>query len=549
MKKRILIFFLSFVPGLLFFQNILFESYVPINWYNTDNIYQKKGVTAEGSTLFITNSNTQLVFPASEYTLDGIKIKFMFPISENLNIRLSYTSDEKRHFIEENSISKTIYKGYTEIFFPLEGKNYTLFQLDIESRVNMTLELESIELLQKRMDYVQRNAIYFVKILLLVVFCGIISLLLGKIMDAKTQKQSIPSSSKPRDSNIELLRIICMLAIIAHHCVVHGGAVNMEYCLNRVISIYLLPFGKLGFTCFLAISTWFLSDTCFKTNRFIKMWLEVFFYSIGLAFISCVLTDTLTIQYFFGSLLPIAGNSHGFASSYLLLYLLIPFLNHATKSLSKFQARFLLLLLLYAQVFSKIIGVFNQYTQSLSSEILLFVLFYVISINLKRWPIKFFENRVCCGLTFLGVWLLLVQTTLLNVRGVYHEIFQIISSITTDESSLLYILGGYALFMFFKQIHIPTNKYINAIATINFGVLLIHDHNYFRGILWYHIIKCPLWYYSPYFIFYAFASVFIIYVVCGCIDILRQYYLETPLMKCEKLVNLCKRSDEKINFL
>lgn len=30
-------------------------------------------------------------------------------------------------------------------------------------------------------------------------------------------------SKKLRKSNIELCRIICMICIIAHHCVVHGG--------------------------------------------------------------------------------------------------------------------------------------------------------------------------------------------------------------------------------------------------------------------------------------------------------------------------------------
>ncbi len=28
---------------------------------------------------------------------------------------------------------------------------------------------------------------------------------------------------KPRDSNIELCRVVSMLLIIGHHCVIHGG--------------------------------------------------------------------------------------------------------------------------------------------------------------------------------------------------------------------------------------------------------------------------------------------------------------------------------------
>lgn len=50
---------------------------------------------------------------------------------------------------------------------------------------------------------------------------------------------------KERKSNIELCRIICMLLIIAHHCVVHGGAINIDTCINKYIALFLLPGGKI----------------------------------------------------------------------------------------------------------------------------------------------------------------------------------------------------------------------------------------------------------------------------------------------------------------
>lgn len=368
-----------------------------------------------------------------------------------------------------------------------------------------------------------------------------------QLIEKESKTKIINSRIAKRESNIELLRIICMIGIIAHHCVVHGGSINMEYCTNKVISILLLPAGKIGFTCFLAISTWYLVDSEFKTIRFIKMWLEVFFYSVLFSIIAFVVTDTFTIKSFFSALLPIAGNSHGYASSYLLLYLLIPFLRKITKNITRFQARMLLVILFYAQILSQIIGYINGYYQSIYSEILLFVFCYFLSLNLKRWPIKIIYDKVICGLLFASIWLMISHIFYSQVRGNSRGLFEFISAITKDESSILYLLAGYALFFFFKNISIKHNTIINTIATTTFGILLIHDHNFFRGIVWNNIFKCSNWYYSNHFFLKILLCVCNIFIMCGCIDYLRQICFEKPLFSNKRLIEKCRRMDEKIH--
>ncbi|MGN9019085.1 acyltransferase family protein [Lachnospiraceae bacterium HCP1S3_C3] len=367
-----------------------------------------------------------------------------------------------------------------------------------------------------------------------------------QLQDGKLEKVNISSRIKNRESNIELLRILCMLGIIAHHCVVHGGGINMEYCSNKLICILLLPGGKIGFTCFLAISTWYLVDSKYKTAKFLKMWLEVFLYSIVFTVIASVVTNDFSLKKVFSSLLPIAGNSHGYAASYLLLYLLIPFLGKIVKNISKFQARLLLGILFYAQVLSQIIGYINDYYQSIYSEILLFIFCYILSLNLKRWPIKLINDKVVCGLTFATIWLMICQIFYLQVRGNSRGIFNFISAITKDESSILYIIAGYALFLLFRKIKIKHSYIINSIATTTFGILLIHDHNYFRTVVWNNIFKCSTWYYSRYFILKILLCVCDIFIICGCIDYIRQVFIERPLFNNKKLVEKCKRMDDKI---
>lgn len=350
-----------------------------------------------------------------------------------------------------------------------------------------------------------------------------------------------------RESNIELLRIICMAMIIAHHCVIHGGAINMEYCSNKILAMWLVPGGKVGFTCFLAISTWFLVDAKFTTKRFAKIWLQVFFYSVVFAFISLCISGTLSIGNLIPSFLPIAGNSHGFAASYLLLYLLLPFLQKLTETLNKVKSRMLLMILFYAQILSQIIGYFIGYTQPFTSELLLFVFCYVLSFNLKRWPINVQGDKVTCGLIFVGIWVMLVEILLLQANGACGEILSMISALTCDESSLLYIVAGYALFFFFKNVTVNKNTVINFVASTTFGILLIHDHNYFRTILWNNILKCSSWYYDKYFFLHVIMFTIDIFIICGIIDYLRQIFIERQIMKLNKISTICTRMDDRID--
>ena len=72
-----------------------------------------------------------------------------------------------------------------------------------------------------------------------------------------------------------------------------------------------------------------------------------------------------------------------------------------------------------------------------------------------------------------------------------------------DESSISNLVGGFALFFFFKDLKVKKMPMINFLATGTFGVLLIHDHNFFRSVLWKDILKTDLWYGSSKFVIYA----------------------------------------------
>ncbi len=181
---------------------------------------------------------------------------------------------------------------------------------------------------------------------------------------------------KIRKSNIELLRIVCMLMLIAHHYVVHGGAIGIsEHTMNRTIAMMVLPAGKICFNCFVAISTWFLVNSKFKATKFLKVWFQVLFYNlVVLAGVQIIggAESGITYRQWIGAFLPIIGNSHGYAAAYLAFYLSLPFLEMVKIKINKNQLILFISILSLTQLGTTAIGPVIGYTQPMPSEILLF---------------------------------------------------------------------------------------------------------------------------------------------------------------------------------
>ena len=362
-----------------------------------------------------------------------------------------------------------------------------------------------------------------------------------------TNKASVP---KTRDSNIELLRVICMFGLVAHHIAVHGGTVFFDGMgINRWVSYFALSFGKIAFACFVAMSTWYLVKSEFKASRFIKVWLEVLFYNLLMFYatwsIPTDLNDGVGERSLLGSLLPITGNSHGYASAYLLYYLTLPVLKIISDKIDKKQNIAVICFLALTQVISPVVAYVTRYSQNTQSEFMLFVLFYFISRYLQYYPFKVQSNNrvLLCSLLCL-----FAAISGINILSGYFPKKSIISfvlfSFSFDEFSIGYILSGYILFFLFYNIKIPYNRYINMLASATFGVLLIHDSNLFRKTLWLEIIKVPYWSsYSPLkFLFNLLFYTAAVFAACVIIDMLRQL-IEKPVLNSKP----CKYIAEKLD--
>ena len=351
-----------------------------------------------------------------------------------------------------------------------------------------------------------------------------------------------------RNTTVGLFRIICMLFIIAHHCVAHGGSCTIDNGINKWISMMILPAGKICFDAFVAISAWYTVDAKFKASRFVKIWLQILFYNLVFTALTVQLgagyTTPISVRDWIGNFFPVLGNSHGFAASYAMYYLLVPFLAMLAHQLTKRQTQLFIVLLFLIQVFSSMMGSVTYYYQPMPSEVLLFVLFYYVAFYLKRWPINAQNNKFLLTFIVIITWLFVTVFWIGSALYPQSELFIFGIEITKDESSLGNILAGFSLFLLIKDIKMPCIPLINAVASTTFGVLLYHDHNFFRPVVWDRFVQAPTWYYVPpvKFVFHILFAVLCIFVVGMIIDFIRQF-LERQVVRLGFIQIFCQKVD------
>ena len=78
-------------------------------------------------------------------------------------------------------------------------------------------------------------------------------------------------NSVHRQSNIELLRIILMMGIIAHHFVVNSGLLGlMSPSIENTNDVFLWiwgMWGKIGINCFVLITGFFMCQSIFTWKK------------------------------------------------------------------------------------------------------------------------------------------------------------------------------------------------------------------------------------------------------------------------------------------
>ena len=343
-----------------------------------------------------------------------------------------------------------------------------------------------------------------------------------------------------RQSNLELFRIILMMGIIAHHFVVNSGLLDiMSPSLENTNDVFLWiwgMWGKIGINCFVLITGFFMCQSIFTWKKFLKLVCEIEFYKIIIYVIFLFSgKENISIERLFLILSPIIDLRADFTSGFLVMFLLIPFMNILIRNLSRLQHLTLIgLSLLFFTIWDQFPGVVIPMGYPIW-----FCVIYTIGAYLRLYPLQNGFLRLMLDSKYSAGLMLLLSVGSVLVMLLLHQI-----GLTTwwphkwvvDCNAPLAVLTSIALFNFFRRLNIKPNKWINMISASTFGVFLIHtSSDAMRSFLWGNVCKCTEWYYSPCLPLYAILVLCGVYITCTFIDQFRMRYIEKPFF--EKVIS------------
>lgn len=348
-----------------------------------------------------------------------------------------------------------------------------------------------------------------------------------------------------RNYGIDLLRMIAMFMVAVLHVLGQGGVIAHAYAGTSQYTIaWFLELAAFGAVNLYALISGYVGvNSKFRASNLAVLWLQVFFYSFGIAVLFMLIkpelrNDTNLLEYAF----PVITSKYWYFSAYVVLFLFMPLLNAGVNALEKKPLRRVVIAMFL--VFS-IVGsisreeMYDAFVLVAGYSGLWLMILYVIGGYIRKY----------------GMWEKVPQPALLAIYlgcTVISYLFKRFLPGTRFPASYispLILLGSIALLLFFARLRLNDimKKIIALFAPAAFGVYIIHVH----PLIWEHIMKGRFAFVAKMHPLVMWLVVllcaFAVYLVCSLIDLLRIQLFKLLRIKkgCQALENKLFKEDEK----
>lgn len=345
---------------------------------------------------------------------------------------------------------------------------------------------------------------------------------------------------KNRQYGLDILRIISMMGIIGLHIVVNG-----ESLLHVSSSINLIFLSGMYVLCSCSVNTFamltgylYAEKTGVRSVSLIKLLFITLLYSSLIFLVIRLWKPEWILVSWLHAVLPVLAGRYWYITGYVLLFVLIPYLNIILRKLDKGQFQALLVLLLaLLSVFSTAAVPADPFVVQAGYSPLWLVVCYLVGAYIRLYRSNVSRMRL---------WIALLVVDVAWLTATYYFYPNIIIHLINYNSPFM-VLNATLLLSIFSRIRIPSamGKLICSLSGAAFGVYILHSHILIYDVMiagnmgWIgqnSFIKCVG----------AFIGVVAgIYIVCWLIDILRSLlFKQTGLDKllqrlgawCDKLL-------------
>lgn len=274
--------------------------------------------------------------------------------------------------------------------------------------------------------------------------------------------------------SLDFLKIFAMFLIVLQHLLDFVGYLTIKLFKIEFISIYFFEaFSIVAVNVFVLITGFFLIEQKFKWQKLFSLLFEVAVFSWIILFISKLLgIQNISPNTTFDFIFPTFSGLYWFISSYIVLYLIFPFINKFIYALSNQQLKMFAIITL-------ILCCLWKYNFSSKSVLWLIVVYFWgacirLVIENKKQNFLFLTDKKSYNvlLYILCSLVSMISYIYLNIKGKTFVNLLIFNNIVVFCASLF-------LFLFVYKIKIQKNffsKIIILIAPASLGVYLIHMH-------------------------------------------------------------------------
>lgn len=270
--------------------------------------------------------------------------------------------------------------------------------------------------------------------------------------------------------------------VVMGHFIRQSALLESSSDVNGALNIFLGSGGRIAVNIFLLIGSWFMVDSAFRPRKAISLYLETVFYCIPITLLMVAIGTAGGARNIIQGILPFFGRPVWFASAYISLILLTPYLNMAFDLPRKKQSLLIVALFVLFCLASTIPCFSNiDYIADLSW----FCVVYITVGWIKKNDIlsTFKANKwisAAIGVSIYAGLCLSVRVPALNWVSNYW---------LDNIRSLPNFVCALGIFIFFLKTDIGTIKPLNFFARSVFAVYIVHQVPAFREFLWENICR------------------------------------------------------------
>jgi len=360
-------------------------------------------------------------------------------------------------------------------------------------------------------------------------------------------------STNKRNVNVELFRVFATVMVVILHVMGCGGVLHNVpgSGVNYWTAWFIECFAYGAVNCFALITGFVMVDKSVKLKNIIRLWMQVFFYSVLLTVLAFIFfPESRTVENAVVSLLPIIGDQWWYTSSYFGLFLLMPFLNAGIERISRQTHKKILLAVLVGVGFiGSILRIYSidAFMLDRGYSVLWLAIVYLFGAYIKKYEVHKRFSALKGLIGFVGM----VALTFLSRFGTYYVTDMFFGgpkheNLFITYTSITVLLSSVFLFIMCLNLKIGkiSEKVICFFAPMSLGVYLIHVHTFVYNYMIYNSFIPFGEKHVALMVLYVLAATVTIYLTCALVD-----WLRIQLFKLIRIDRFSEFLAKKINSL